>query len=75
MTFMDQFRQSPQQQPTVAQQLQGLRRMAGGDTQALVSSVAQANPAFAHFLRQHQGQTPRQAAASMGIDLDRILGQ
>ena len=75
MGLMQQFQQ---QQPTSPQgqampDLRALGRMARGDTQALVSSLARANPGFASFMESNRGKTPRQVAAEHGIDLDRII--
>lgn len=50
-----------------------LRRLARGDTQALVSTLASSNPDFARFMAANGGKTPQQAFADYGLDLGEII--
>ena len=49
-----------------------LRSMLQGDTSALVSSLAQSNPAFAQFMAQNQGRTPEEAFKAYGYDFGEV---
>jgi hypothetical protein len=71
MGFMQQFQpQAPQLQ--MKAQMSQLRSMLQGDTSALVSSLAQSNPAFAQFVAQNQGKTPQEAFSAYGYDFGEV---
>ena len=71
MGFMQQFQpQAPQMQ--LRAQMAQLRSMLQGDTSALVSSLAQSNPAFAQFMAQNQGRTPEEAFKAYGYDFGEV---
>lgn len=46
-----------------------LRQMVGGDPDAALSRMMQANPQFAEFVQRNRGKTPDQIAADYGIDI------
>lgn len=46
--------------------------MLQGDTSALVSSLAQSNPAFAQFVAQNQGRSPQEAFRAYGYDFGEV---
>ena len=46
--------------------------MLQGDTSALVSSLAQSNPAFAQFVAQNQNKTPQEAFSAYGYDFGEV---
>lgn len=83
MGLMEQLQQQQQtpsqwqpQQPSaqsLGESIQMLRRLARGDTQALVSTLASSNPDFARFMAANGGKTPQQAFADYGLDLGEII--
>lgn len=49
-----------------------LRQMVGGNPDAFMQQMMQANPQFAEFVNQNRNKTPEQIAADYGLDIDPI---
>ena len=68
--FMNQF----QQPSNMSQQMASLRSILQGDTQAMVSQLAQTNPSFAQFVAQNRWKTPQEAFKAYGYDFQQVMG-
>jgi len=53
----------------ILDKVDALRRMAGGNPDAMMQQMMRTNPQFAEFVNANRGKTPDQIASDYGIDI------